>query len=92
MPPAGRTAPMNSGGAYAGPERRESPRYRVSLCARWGGGEWAGREGTVMNVGADGCYVTAESAVAVGDLVHVEVELSGGESLPLWGSVIFRCL
>jgi hypothetical protein len=45
-----------------------------------------------MNVSADGCYVTAESAVAVGDLVHVKVELSGGESLPLWGSVIFRCL
>lgn len=73
---------------YSGPERRESPRYRVSLRARWGGGEWAGRGGMVTNLSADGCYVTTEGAVAVGDLVQVEIELSGGESLPLWGSVI----
>jgi hypothetical protein len=73
---------------YAGPERRESPRYKVSLRARWGGGEWAGREGTVTNLSADGCYVMTEGAVAVGELVQVEVELPGGETLPLWGSVI----
>lgn len=71
---------------YTGPERRESPRYKVSLRARWGGGEWAGREGTVTDLSADGCYVTAESAVAVGDLVQVEVEQPGGEALPLWGA------
>lgn len=50
---------------YTGPERRESPRDRVSLRARWGGGEWAGREGTVTNLSADGCFVTTEGAVAV---------------------------
>lgn len=73
---------------YAGPERRESPRYRVGLRARWGGGEWAGREGTVTNLSADGCFVVAEGAVAEGELVQVEVELPGGEPLPLWGNVI----
>lgn len=75
---------------YTGPERRESPRYRVSLRARWGGGEWAGREGTVTNLSADGCFVTTEGSVEVGELVQVQVELPGGQSLPLWGSVIHR--
>jgi hypothetical protein len=75
---------------YTGPERRESPRYRVSLRARWGGGDWAGREGTVTNLSADGCFVMAEDTVAEGELVQVQVEVSGGEALPLWGSVVHR--
>jgi hypothetical protein len=79
---------MESETTYTGPERRESPRYKVSLRARWGGGEWAGREGTVTDLSADGCFVVAEGAVAGGELVQVEVELPGGESLTLWGNVI----
>ncbi len=75
---------------YAGPERRESPRYKVSLRARWGGGEWAGLGGTVTDLSADGCFVMAEGEVAEGELVQVEVELPGGEPLPLWGSVVHR--
>jgi hypothetical protein len=75
---------------YTGPERRESQRYEVSLRARWGGGEWAGREGVVTSLSADGCFVMSEGAVAEGELVQVQVELPGGESLPLWGSVIHR--
>jgi len=73
---------------YDGPERRESPRYRVSLRARWGGEQWDGREGTVVNLSADGCFVVTDDAVAEGELVQVQVEISGGEALPLWGSVI----
>jgi len=73
---------------YTGPERRESPRYKVSLRARWGGGEWAGREGTVTDLSADGCFVMAEDVVAEGELVQVEVDLPRGEALPLWGAVI----
>ena len=72
--------------SYAGPERRESPRYKVSLRARWGGGEWGGREGTVTDLSADGCFVATEGAVAEGELV--QVELSEGEALTLWGNVI----
>jgi hypothetical protein len=75
---------------YTGPERRESPRYKVTLRARWGGGEWAGREGTVTDLSADGCFVMTEDAVDAGELVQVEAELPGGESLPLWGSIIHR--
>lgn len=73
---------------YDGPDRRESPRYRVRLRARWGGGEWSGREGTVVNLSADGCYVMAGETVAEGELVQVQVELPAGESLPLWGKVV----
>jgi hypothetical protein len=79
---------MGHNETYTGPERRESPRYKVSLRARWGGGEWAWREGMVTNLSAEGCYVTTDGAVEVGELVQVEVEATDGESLPLWGSVI----
>lgn len=75
---------------YTGPERRESPRYRVNLRTRWGGGEWAGREGTVTNLSAEGCYVMTEEEVTEGELVQVQVEPPDGEPLPLWGSVIHR--
>lgn len=73
---------------YGGPERRESPRYTVSLRARWGGGEWAGGQGTVTNLSAEGCFVVAGGPVAEGELVQVQVELPGGEPLTLWGNVI----
>jgi hypothetical protein len=79
---------MDSESTYAGPERRESPRYKVSLRARWGGGEWAGRQGTVTDLSADGCFVVADDAVVEGELVQVQVELSEGEALTLWGNVI----
>lgn len=75
---------------YAGPERRESPRYKVSLRARWGGGEWAGRDGVVTDLSADGCYVVTDGDVTEGELVQVQIELPGGEALPLWGGVIHR--
>ena len=81
---------MEKDTSYTGPERRESPRYKVSLRARWGGGEWAGREGVVTNLSAEGCFVMAEGAVAEGELVQVQVEPPGGEALPLWGNVIHR--
>jgi hypothetical protein len=42
----------------------------------------------VVNLSADGCYVTADEGVAEGELVQVQVELPGGESLPLWGNVV----
>ncbi|HEX8291358.1 MAG TPA: PilZ domain-containing protein [Pyrinomonadaceae bacterium] len=74
---------------YGGPERRESPRYKVSLRARWGGGEWAGREGTVTNLSADGCFVMTGDRAAEGELVQVQIEPPGGDALPLWGSVIY---
>lgn len=75
---------------YTGPERRESPHYQDSQRARWGGGEWAGRPGTVTNLSADGCFVIAEDSVAEGELVQEHVELSGGEVLTLRGNVIHR--
>ena len=81
---------MKPDDTYSGPERRESPRYNVSLRARWGGGEWTGREGVVTNLSAEGCFVMAEDAFAEGELVQVQVELPNGEALPLWGSVIHR--
>ena len=75
---------------YSGPERRESPRYQVSLRARWGGGEWAGRGGTVTNLSAEGCFVTADDPVVEGELVQVSIEIPGEKALTLWGTVIHK--
>jgi hypothetical protein len=74
---------------YGGPERRASPRYKVNFHARWEGGEWAGREGMVSDLSADGCFVLADDIVAEGELVRVELELPGGDVLPLWGHVVY---
>lgn len=81
---------MDAETTYSGPERRESPRYKVSMRARWGGGEWAGREGMVTDLSAAGCFVMTDDSVAEGELVQIQIELPGGDALPLWGSVIHR--
>jgi hypothetical protein len=69
--PKRRTSGMEPETTYTGRERRESPRYKISLRARWGGGEWAGREGMVTNLSADGCFVMTEGKVTEGELVLV---------------------
>jgi PilZ domain len=79
---------MSAEGPYGGQERRASPRYKVSLHARWGGGEWAGREAAVGELSADGCFILTDQVVGVGELVRAELVLPGGEALPLWGHVI----
>ncbi len=81
---------MSAEGSYGGPERRAAPRYKVNFHARWGGEEWGGREATVGDLSADGCFVLTDDMVAEGELVQVQVELPNGDPLPLWGSVIHR--
>jgi hypothetical protein len=83
-------APMNSGSAYAGPERRESPRYKVNFSARWGGGEWEEREGTIGDLSSGGCFILTDDLVEEGQLVKVEIEAPGQKGLTLWGNVAYR--
>jgi len=80
---------MDAEGSYSGPERRDSPRYKVDFFARWKGGEWKAREGTITNLGAGGCFVLTKDLVAEGELIRMELELPGGDVLPLWGHVVY---
>jgi hypothetical protein len=80
---------MNSGGAYTGPERRESPRYKVNFYARWGGGEWEERAGTINELSSGGCFVLTDDAVEEGQLVKIEIEVPGQGALALWGNVAY---
>jgi PilZ domain len=82
-------APMNSGGAYVGPERRESPRYKVNFYARWGSGEWEERAGTIGDLSSGGCFVLTDDAVEEGQLVKIEIEAQGQKALTLWGHVAY---
>lgn len=84
-----RMAPMNSGRAYTGPERRESPRYKVNFRARWAGGEREGREGTINELSSGGCFVLTDDVVEEGQLVELEIEMPGQKALTLWGNVAY---
>lgn len=89
VPLTDRMAPMNSGRAYTGPERRESPRYKVNFSARWGGEEWEGREGTIGDLSSGGCFVLTEDAVGEGQLVKLDIKVPGQKALTLWGNVAY---
>ena len=80
---------MSAEGPYGGEERRASPRYKVNFHARWGGGDWAGREGTVGDLSADGCFILTDDLLDEGELVRVELELPDGGVLTLWGHVVY---
>ena len=80
---------MNSGGAYVGSERRESPRYKVNFYAQWGSGEWEAREGTITDLSSGGCFVLTDDAVEEGRLVRVEIEVPGHNRMTLWGNVAY---
>src|SRR5947209_9653111 len=82
-------APMNSGGSYVGHERRESPRYKVNFHARWGGGAREGREGTINELGAGGCFILTDDIIEEGQLVEIEIEVPGQKALTLWGHVAY---
>lgn len=80
---------MSAEGSYGGQERRASPRYKVNFHARWGEGEWAGREATVGDLSADGCFILTDDLPGEGELVRVELELPGDGVLTLWGHVVY---
>jgi hypothetical protein len=72
-----------------GTERRESPRYKVNFSARWGGGEWQERKGTINELSSGGCFILTDDAVEEGQLVKVEIETPGQKPLTLWGNVAY---
>lgn len=80
---------MNSGGGYAGLERRESLRYKVNFYARWGEGGRERREGTIGDLGSGGCFVLTDDVVEEGQLVELEIEVPGQKGLTLWGNVTY---
>jgi hypothetical protein len=80
---------MNTGERYDGPERRETPRYKVNFQARWGMEEREPSEGVITDLSVGGCFIVSDDVVEDGWLVKVEIEMSGQEPLTLWGHVLY---
>jgi hypothetical protein len=81
--------PMNTGGRYDGPERRETPRYKVNFQVRWGREEREPTEGVITDLSSGGCFIVADDLVEEGYLVKVEIEVPGQQELTLWGHVAY---
>lgn len=80
---------MNPDAPYNGPDRRASPRRQVEVPARWEVTGRGGRDATVTDISMGGCFVLADEAAAVGDLVRLDLSPPGGGPLTLWGHVIY---
>jgi PilZ domain-containing protein len=69
-----------------GQERRNSPRKRILLDARW---ESMSRthEARVDDVSMSGCFVNTYGHVEDGEQINLQIQLPSGEWLPLHGRV-----
>ena len=67
-------------------ERRSEKRWDVSLDALWDGksGNYTAR---ITDLSDGGCYVDSLGDVTMGELVHLKLQLPGGEWLELAGEV-----
>jgi hypothetical protein len=67
-------------------ERRSEKRWDVSLNALWDGksGNYTAR---ITDLSDGGCYVDSLGDVTMGELVHLKLQLPGGEWLELSGVV-----
>ena len=72
--------------AAMGQERRNSPRKRILLDARW---ESMSRthEARVDDVSMSGCFVNTYGHVEDGEEINLQIQLPSGEWLPLHGRV-----
>lgn len=68
-------------------ERRQAPRVRVDLPARWEG-VLAQREATITNLSINGCFVLSGGNVEPKELVRLEINLPDGEPIYLWSEVV----
>lgn len=68
-------------------ERRQAPRVRVDLPARWEG-VLAQREATITNLSVNGCFVLSGGDVEQKELIRLEINLPEGEPIYLWSEVV----
>jgi len=80
---------MNQDAPYNGPDRRASPRRQVEVPARWEAAGRGSHDATVTDISTGGCFVLTDEAAGEGELVRVDLSSPGGETLTLWGHVVY---
>lgn len=66
-------------------ERRKAERVKVNIKARWEG-VLEQKEGTVVDLSINGCFILTAHLVETGELIRLEME----NSLVFWGEVIYQ--
>jgi hypothetical protein len=66
-------------------ERRKAERVKVNIKAHWEG-VLEQKEGTVVDLSINGCFILTAHLVETGELIRLEME----NSLILWGEVIYQ--
>jgi hypothetical protein len=70
-------------------EKRKSPRANVRIDARWEG-VLTRHFGTVTDISRTGCFILTVDAVAIKELLRVEIQLLSGKWIYVWGEVVYR--
>jgi hypothetical protein len=70
-------------------ERRNTSRVRVSLPARWEGNSCV-LSGEIVDISSSGCFVLTDDKVEEGELIRLEITLPSGDSVSIWGDVVYR--
>ncbi len=68
-------------------ERRQAPRLKVSLPARWEG-VMTQQAATVTNLSQTGCFVLTGGKVEPRELIRLEIELPSTEPVCFWSEVV----
>jgi hypothetical protein len=70
-------------------DRRVADRVQISLKATWEGFTTI-LQGEIVDLSTTGCFILTDDQVTVGELVRLEIRLPQGESLYLWGEVVYQ--
>ncbi|HEY2963058.1 MAG TPA: PilZ domain-containing protein [Pyrinomonadaceae bacterium] len=68
-------------------DRRSAPRVRVNLPARWEGVQ-SREDATVTDLSRSGCFVLTGGKVEVRELVWLEIQLTGTQTVNFWAEVV----
>jgi hypothetical protein len=66
-------------------ERRRAERVKVNIEVRWEG-VLEQKEGTIVDLSINGCFILTAHLVKTGELIRLEME----NSLVIWGEVIYQ--
>lgn len=77
---------MTNSDRRTGGDRRRTERIRSELAIEWEGssGVW---KGVMSDISPTGCFILGSGDVEDGDQVRVDVPLSSGGTVSLWGEV-----
>ncbi len=81
------TKAAKKGKRASGRERRQAPRAKVNLLARWEG-DLGRREAEVTSLSHTGCFVLSGGKVEAKELIRLELLLPDGAPIHLWAEVV----